>query len=82
MNGIMLPRAVRNPVTSAALRIASREPSGENNRREPLGEVFDEVGEVSKETILIEDMEEVNIIAQITTVYFIQKTNLLLHTGR
>ena len=57
----MLARAVRKPVTSEAFRTASREPSGENRRREPLGEVFFDSGDVSRETILTEEEEEAKV---------------------
>lgn len=51
----MLARAVRNPVTSDALRTASREPSGLKSRSEPLGLVFVEPSEESRAQILMED---------------------------
>lgn len=54
----MLPRAVLNPVISEALRIALSEPSGENRRIDPLGDVSDDVGDVSRETILIDEDED------------------------
>jgi len=59
--GIMLARAVRKPVTSEAFRTASREPSGENRRSDPLGEVFFDSGDVSRETILTEEQEEAKV---------------------
>lgn len=57
----MLARAVRKPVISVAFRTASREPSRENRRREPLGEVFLDSGDVSRETILNEEEEEARV---------------------